>query len=70
MLLVIIGLNLWLKTDLMLPVKVYSKSYVVTWKLRNIWDNSMIKIRDFNILATHIYKKGNHCGDKLVNLVF
>lgn len=30
----------------------------------------MIKIRDFNFLATHIYKEGNHCADKLAKLGF
>lgn len=48
-----------------LPVK---SPLIVPWQLRNKWLNCKIKMNIVNCFISHIYKEGNHCGDKLVSI--
>jgi ribonuclease HI len=60
--------HFWLETDSMLVVSAFSSAKVVPWSLRNRWDNCLILIPAMNFFVSHIYRKGNHCADKLANL--
>lgn len=49
-------------------VKAFSKPSVGFLEVKEQMRNCMLRMRNLNLLATHIYRKGNHCKDKLINL--
>jgi ribonuclease HI len=59
---------LWLESDYVLVIKAFNNHSLVPWNLRNRWNNCMLKLRNMNFLATHVYREGNHCADTLANL--
>jgi len=59
--------SLWLESDSTLVVKAFKKHALIPWKLRNRWDNCMLKTRDMNFIVTHVYREGNFCADALAN---
>lgn len=60
--------NFLLEPDSKLVVMVFSKPFVVPWQIRNRWDNCTNIIRNFNFWVTHLYREGNYCTGKLVNI--
>ncbi|KAK2429235.1 hypothetical protein QL285_027690 [Trifolium repens] len=61
-------LNLWLETDSSLVVSTFNKSNnSVAWSLRNRWRNVHIRLKDMNIMVSHIYREGNKVADTLAN---
>jgi len=44
--------NLWLELDSALVVQAFKNNYVVPWKLRNKWNNCIIKTRSMNFIAS------------------
>ncbi|CAK8576871.1 unnamed protein product [Lathyrus sativus] len=60
--------NIWLESDSTLVVMAFSKPSVVPWKIRNRWDNCTATLGNCNFLASHIFREGNHCADKLANI--
>jgi ribonuclease HI len=60
--------NLWIETDSMLASFAIKSSNIVSWKLKNRWDNCLLMISNMHFVITHIFREGNHCADKLVNL--
>jgi ribonuclease HI len=62
--------HIWLESDSMRVVMIFSSSKVVPWPLRNKWDSCLGKIFNMNIFVSHIYREGNHCADRLASLGF
>lgn len=60
--------SLWLENDSMLVFLAFKSSKIVSWCLRNRWDNSMHLLTKFRFNVTHIYREGNHCANKLANI--
>jgi ribonuclease HI len=61
-------MNLWLETDSSLVVSTFNKSNnSVAWSLRNRWRNVHIRLKDMNIMVSHIYREGNKVADTLAN---
>jgi hypothetical protein len=52
----------------MLVVLAFSSTKIVPWQLRNRWDSCLSMISNMNFYVSHIYREGNHCADKMVNL--
>jgi len=59
--------NLWLELDSALVVNAFKNKYVVPWKLRNRWNNCIIKTRRMNFIASHVFRDGNQCANILAN---
>ncbi|KAI5410800.1 hypothetical protein KIW84_056074 [Lathyrus oleraceus] len=47
--------NMWLESDSSLVILAYRNSYVVLWRIRNIWVICLSKLHNFNFFASHIY---------------
>jgi len=60
--------SLWLETDSMLVYMAFKSSKIVSWSLRNRWDNCLHLLSSMNFFVTHIYRKGNKCADSLANI--
>ncbi|GAU47667.1 hypothetical protein TSUD_380210 [Trifolium subterraneum] len=61
-------IHLWLESDSRLVVLAFSKPSLVPWRIRNRWMNALFLTKSMKFMATHIYREGNHCADKLVNI--
>lgn len=60
--------NFWIETD-PLPASLAVKlSHIVPWQLKNGWENNSYLIRNMNFMISHIFREGNHCANKLINL--
>ncbi|GAU15839.1 hypothetical protein TSUD_236550, partial [Trifolium subterraneum] len=59
---------LWLESDSRLVVLAFSKPSMVPWRIRNRWMNALLLTKSMRFMATHIYREGNHCADKLANI--
>lgn len=46
--------SLWLESDSTLVVKAFKNQSLIPWKLRNRWDNCMLKTRGMNFIVTHL----------------
>ncbi|AES72645.1 hypothetical protein MTR_3g092860 [Medicago truncatula] len=44
-----------------LAVQAFKNNYVVPWKLRNRWNNCIIKTRSMNFIASHVFREGKQC---------
>lgn len=52
--------NMWLESDSSLVILAYRNSYIVLWRIRNIWVICLSKLRNFNfLLRTYITKEIN-----------
>jgi len=61
-------LHLWLETDSLLVLPAFKSVSIVPWRLRNRWDNCMTLAGNINLIVTHIFREGNCCAAKLVNI--
>jgi ribonuclease HI len=60
--------NLWLETDSSLVVLAFKNpDFLVTWSLRNRWQNVLTKLRQMNFIVSHICREGNQVADSLAN---
>ncbi|CAJ2628350.1 unnamed protein product [Trifolium pratense] len=60
--------NIWIETDSALVVLAFQNSNsVISWNLRNRWNNSMFLFGQLNGIVTHIYREGNQIADSLAN---
>jgi len=62
-------LNLWLESDSMLVYLACKSSKFVPWQLRNRWESCLHLTSSMPFIVTHIYREGNHCANKIVNIV-
>ncbi|CAJ2663409.1 unnamed protein product [Trifolium pratense] len=60
--------NMWIESDSMLVVNAYKSSNLVPWSLSNRWFNCIKLAGHMNIIVSHIFREGNHCADRLVNV--
>jgi len=60
--------NLWLETDSMLVVLAFKSITTVPWSLKSRSKNCINLTRNMNFVVSHIYRKGNSCADRLVNI--
>jgi ribonuclease HI len=60
--------SLWLETDSVLVVNAFKSSKIIPWHLKNRWDNCLLLISSMKFFVSHIYREGNTCADKFVNL--
>jgi ribonuclease HI len=62
-------LNLWIETDSTLVVLAFKNfaNKLVTWSLRNRWNNTQFLLRQMNCIVTHTYREGNQVADILAN---
>jgi ribonuclease HI len=61
-------LNLWLETDSELVVSAFKDpNRLVTWSLRNRWNNALGLIRHMNFVISHTFREGNAVADRLAN---
>ena len=42
-------------------------NFLVTWSLRNRWNNALFLLRHMNFVVSHIFREGNHVADGLAN---
>ncbi|XP_019451753.1 PREDICTED: uncharacterized protein LOC109353847 [Lupinus angustifolius] len=59
--------NLWLESDSMLVLDIFSGNSKAPWKLSNDWQICKSKIAQMNFKISHIYREGNVCADKLAS---
>lgn len=59
--------NVWLESDSQLVILAFNSIYVVPWGLRNRWENCLKLTYNMRFCASHIYREGNTCADKLAN---
>lgn len=48
-------------------IKAFDSISVVPWGLRNRWENCLQITYNMQFCASHIYREGNNCADKLAN---
>jgi len=60
--------NVWLGCDSVLVCVAFTAN--VPWMLRNRWNTCLNYCGKIRFRVTHIFREGNVCGDKLVNLGF
>jgi hypothetical protein len=61
-------LNLRLETDFHLVLLACKDASMVSWIIRNKWNNCMEATKNMNFFVSHIYKEGNTCVDGLASL--
>lgn len=59
--------NLWLECDSSLVVDAITTNRGVPWKLRNRWNNCIVLTKKTHFIASHIYREGNTCADRLAS---
>lgn len=62
--------NLWLETNSMLVIRAFPNLNIISWNLLSKWKNTLRKICFFKFDISHIFREGNTCGDRLVNIIF
>jgi len=62
--------NVWLECDSALVCATFTVRTNVPWMFRNRWNNSPNYCGKIRFMVTHIFREGNTCADKLVNLGF
>ncbi|XP_019455087.1 PREDICTED: uncharacterized protein LOC109356210 [Lupinus angustifolius] len=60
-------LNLWLESDSMLVLDIFSGNSNAPWKLSNDWQICKSQISQMNFKISHIFREGNTCADKLAS---
>jgi ribonuclease HI len=60
--------HLWIESDSKLAILAFKNTSIIPWQLKNRWSNCMIKIRDMQIIVSHVFREGNFVADKLANL--
>ncbi|KAK2404238.1 hypothetical protein QL285_053601 [Trifolium repens] len=60
--------QLWIKSDSKLAVSAFKKSSIIPWQLKNRWLNCMCKIKNIQVIVSHVYREGNYVADMLANL--
>ncbi|CAJ2636465.1 unnamed protein product [Trifolium pratense] len=60
--------NLWIESDSQLVNLAFKSAHIVPWKLRNRWFNCLTLTKTMHFRATHIYREGNCCADRMVAL--
>jgi len=60
---------LWIETDSKWASMAFKSHNIVPWKLKNRWQNCVVKLESMHFMITRIYREGNHCVDKLANFV-
>lgn len=59
--------KLWLECDSTMVLKALSSFTLVPWKIRNRWLKCLSPCKHTKFQASHIYREGNHCADKLAS---
>jgi len=62
--------NVWLEYDFALVCVVFTVRTNVPWMLHNQWNTCLSYCGKIRFRVTHIFREGNACADKLVNLGF
>lgn len=60
--------KLWVETESLLVVQVFSKSNMMHWQLRNRWSSCTSAIERMSYFIPHIYKEENSCADYFANI--
>jgi ribonuclease HI len=60
--------NVWLESDSQLVILAFKTNSTIPWRLRNRWQNCLVKLRNIRFVVSHIYREGNACADRLANL--
>lgn len=60
--------HLWIKTDSKLIYKAFNNTNIVLWPLKNKWLNCIHITHNMSFILSHIFRKRNHCADKLASL--
>ena len=50
-----------------LVIQAFKSKSIVTWDLKNRWDNCIGIIRGLNFCTSHVYREGNVCADSMAN---
>jgi len=61
---------LWLECDCSLVYSTFYARTQVPWIIRNRWNKYLAYCTGIAFKVSHIFREGNHCADKLVNLCF
>jgi ribonuclease HI len=60
--------NLWLESDSQLVVSAFKNlDKLVSWAIRNRWQNVLAWTRQMNFVVSHTYREGNVIADLLAN---
>jgi ribonuclease HI len=62
--------NIWIESDSVLATLAFKSPSIIPWQLKNRWLKCLSKLSTMNFIITHIFRKGNHCTDKLASLGF
>jgi len=62
--------NVWLECDFALVSGAFTTRTKVSWMIRNWWNTCLNYCGKIRFKATHIFREGNTCADKLANLGF
>ncbi|CAJ2628544.1 unnamed protein product [Trifolium pratense] len=60
--------NLWIESDSQLVNLAFKSAHIVPWKFRNRWFNCLTLTKTMHFRATHIYREGNCCADRMAAL--
>ena len=60
--------DMWLETDSQLVLLACKDVSMVSWSIRNRWNNCMDVTKNMNVFVSHIYREGNTYTDGLANL--
>jgi hypothetical protein len=52
----------------MLAISAFKISSIIPWPLKNRWLNCMFKVRNIQVIVSHVYREGNFVAEKLANL--
>jgi len=60
--------DLWLELDSILVVNAFKNNSDVPWKIKNRWNNCIIKTKSMNFIVSHVFRDWNQCADTLANI--
>ncbi|XP_019451728.1 PREDICTED: uncharacterized protein LOC109353821 [Lupinus angustifolius] len=55
----------WLECDSSMVVEIFKGNMAPPWKLRNYWEHCRRIIQSLRFKASHIFREGNSCADKV-----
>lgn len=55
--------NFWLECDSKLVIQAFSSIDIVSWKLKNRWNNCLLSTKKMRFFVSHIFREGNQCAD-------
>ena len=60
--------KIWLESDSLAEIRVFSPPFQVPWKICTRWINCINIAKNISFVASHIFRERNNCAGSLTNI--